>query len=100
MVLPSNNLHASQGFYIRAVSSEFNPGTLTGTDAALLAIRAGWAFTLSLHLFYLFIPLVLWSIGVTALLVSSVMMTVLLYYMVSASPAYAAELFDCIPELR
>jgi len=51
-------LPTPQSFYIRAVPSRFNPGTLNADDATALAVKAGFAFTLGLRLFYLFVPLV------------------------------------------
>jgi hypothetical protein len=53
-----------QGFYIRAVPSKYNPGTLNLFEAKKVTVKAGMAFTVGLRLFYLFIPLV--SVVVTA----------------------------------
>lgn len=48
----------TQSFYVRCVPSKFNPGLLTSADAMVLAVKSGFAFTLGLRLFYLFVPLV------------------------------------------
>ncbi|WIA30626.1 hypothetical protein OEZ86_000704 [Tetradesmus obliquus] len=77
----SVRLYVHTGFYIRACTSRFNPGTLTVNEAKKVCIHAGMAFSVGLRLFYLFIPLVMWSIGCTALLISSVVMTTMIAYM-------------------
>eukprot|EP00879_Flechtneria_rotunda_P010305 GHRR01010774.1.p1 GENE.GHRR01010774.1~~GHRR01010774.1.p1 ORF type:complete len:242 (+),score=88.09 GHRR01010774.1:29-727(+) len=77
----SVRLYVHTGFYIRACTSRYNPGTLRVAEAKRVTIHAGVAFSVGLRLFYLFIPLVMWSIGVTALLISSIVMTLLIAYM-------------------
>lgn len=56
--LQSVRLYVHTGFYIRACTSRFNPGTLRVSEAKKVAIHAGMAFSVGLRLFYLFIPLV------------------------------------------
>eukprot|EP00775_Hariotina_reticulata_P004562 gene4562-4816_t len=77
----SVRLYVHTGFYIRACTSRFNPGTLTVAEAKRVTIHAGMAFSVGLRLFYFFIPLIMWSLGPTYLLCSSVAMTALVAYM-------------------
>lgn len=76
----SVRLFVHLGYYIRAVPSRFNKYRLNVREAQMMCVKAGMAFTLGLRGFYLFIPLVLWSLGPTALMVMSLCMTIGLGY--------------------
>lgn len=71
----SVRLYVHWGFYVRCVSSPLNHGTMHTDEVKLVAIRAGMAFTIGMRLFYLFIILILWSGGVTWMMISSVAIT-------------------------
>ncbi|KAI8469753.1 MAG: hypothetical protein J3K34DRAFT_422718 [Monoraphidium minutum] len=71
----SVRLYVHWGFYVRCVSSQFNNDTMHTDEVKLVAIRAGLAFTIGMRLFYLFIILILWSGGVTWMMVASFAIT-------------------------
>ncbi|KAI8468401.1 MAG: hypothetical protein J3K34DRAFT_522957 [Monoraphidium minutum] len=76
----SVRLYVHWGFYVRCISSDLNQGALTMEDAKVAAVRAGVAFTMGMRLFVLFIVLILWTGGVTWMLVGSIVVTCFLAY--------------------
>lgn len=76
----SVRLYVHWGYYVRCCSSPFNDDTINMDDVKLVVIRAGVAFTFGMRLFYFFIVLIMWSGGVTWMLLSSIVVTGFLFY--------------------
>ncbi|GBF89446.1 hypothetical protein Rsub_02018 [Raphidocelis subcapitata] len=76
----SVRLYVHWGYYVRTVSSPFNADTIHIDDVRLVVIRAGMAFTIGMRLFFLFIMLIVWSGGITWMLMASVLITAFLWY--------------------
>ena len=74
----SVRLYVHFGFYARCASDP--EGAICIDDVRLVAIRAGVAFTVGMRLFFLFIVLILWSGGVTYMVIASCIITTFLAY--------------------
>jgi len=75
-------LYVHLSFLLRAVSSPLNHDRdgrviFSQMDARRVSVKAGMAFTIGLRLWYLFVPVISWSLGPTSLLISSALVTLL-----------------------
>jgi uncharacterized membrane protein len=78
----SMRLYVHLGFLLRAIPSGYNHDRngriiFTELDARRISVKAGFAFTIALRMWYLFVIVIAWAFGATALLVSSVLVTLM-----------------------
>lgn len=75
----SIRIYVHLGFYLKAVGSDTSGRYCTKKGAVELAIKAGVSFSVALRALYAFIPLGMWLLGPTALLVTTIVLTLTLW---------------------
>jgi uncharacterized membrane protein len=80
----SMRLYVHLGFLLRAIPSPYNhdregKAIFSELDARRVSVKAGFAFTIALRLWYLFVVVIAWAFGATALLVASCAVTLMVW---------------------